>query len=502
MKCWIRSAVVAVFLLSLFVPGLAQEVREIQFQADTLSKYPSDPSGVIRLQGNVWMKHKNMILTCDSAYYDQPNSHFIGYRRVHIVKADTLHIYAGQIDYNGKTELARLDGNVLMDNVREKLKAPRLDYNIKEEVAWYFGGGQIIDSINTVESFWGYYYVNRNEFFFKENVTLTNPDNTLITDSLKYNSKTEIMWFEGFTQVYSDTNYISCHKGFYDSKEKISAFQDRVYMQAKEQILRTDSLIYNQAKKFTEAFRSVELRDTVENMIVTGGHLFYDETRNQFRITKNVEYIMADEPDSLFLHSDTLVSTREDSTDSRRIQAFPKVQFYRTDIQGRCDSLDYLVSDSLIRLFRDPVIWQDNNQLTADTLDLFLAEDGIKEMALRSNGFMATREDSVCYNQIRGKVITGLFRQDQLYQVNVTGNGECLFYPKDKEEIIGLNKTVCSSILIVFKEKKMDHIAFLTEPDNKLTPLNELSPQERYLDGFNWLGDKRPLSREAILEWK
>jgi lipopolysaccharide export system protein LptA len=502
MRCWPKILIGAAILLCTSLAGWSQETRIVDFSADITEYDESIGKGIQRLLGNVWMKHKNLVLTCDSAYLDQANSRFHGFSRVHIIKADTLHIYSGQIDYNGKTEQAKLDHNVLMDNVVETLRAPALDYNMKEEIAWYYGGGQIIDSSNTVESYWGYYYVNQNMFVFKENVTMTNPDNTMVTDSLRYNSKTETMWFEGPTEVFSDTNYIACNRGYYDSKNKLSVFHGKVFMQAKEQNLKTDSLIYNQDNHTTNAFGNIELRDTVENMIVTGNRLFYDEGKNMFRVTENVDYVMIDEKDSLFLHSDTLISSREQEKNSRRIQAFPKVQFFRADLQGRCDSLDYLVVDSLIHLFREPVIWQEENQLTADTLLIVLKKGGIRQMDLKGSGFLITREDSIHYNQIKGKRITGFFENDQLSRVEVDGNGESLSYLKNEEDIIGQNKVLSSRIQIYFKDKKIDRISFVKDPDSKLVPMNDLVEKDLYLDGFRWLGDKRPLSREVLGIWK
>jgi hypothetical protein len=237
-------------------------------------------------------------------------------------------------------------------------------------------------------------------------------------------------------------------------------------------------------------------------MIIQGDHLFYDEKQNSFIVTEDVLYIMTGEKDSLFLHSDTLISTREDARKSRRIQAFPHVQFYRTDIQGMCDSLDYLVIDSLIQLFRDPVIWQEKNQLTADTLNIRLGVKGIDRMEMRSGGFMITIEDSTKYNQIKGKEIIGYFQSDQLHHVDVNGNGESLFYPKDGADFIGQNKAQSSTIRITFAEGKIDRIAFLTDPDSKLTPLKELLAKDLYLDGFKWMEEKRPKNREDIRIWK
>jgi lipopolysaccharide export system protein LptA len=333
-------------------------------------------------------------------------------------------------------------------------------------------------------------------------VVLTNPDNTLLTDSLRYNSETEDMSFRGFTQIFSDTNYIACTRGFYNSRDRRSYFSDDVYMQARQQKLNADSLLYDQAGEFTEAFRNIVLRDTVENMVIQGEHLFYNEAKNRFRITENVLYIMTGDKDSLFLHADTLVSLREEETRSRRIQAYPHVQFYREDIQGQCDSLDYLVIDSLIQLFREPVIWMDNNQLTSDTLAIFLTGKGIGKMEMQSDAFMITKEDSLKYDQIKGKKIIGYFRDDKLHDVEVTGNGESLFYPKDGEEFIGQYKALSSIIRIFFADGKFDRISFITDPDSKLTPIKDLAPSDLYLEGFSWKEGKRPVSREDIMVWK
>lgn len=502
MRCWYKILILFAVPLAASLDSFSQETKIVDFSADTIRYDEKFGKGIQRLIGNVWMHHKDLSLTCDSAHLDQAANRFQGYSRVHIIKADTLNVWSSQVDYDGKDEMAKLEGQVRMVNGQVSLRAPRVDYNMKEEIAWYYGGGQLIDSTNTVESFWGYYYVDRHELFFKENVTLTNPDNTLITDSLNYNSETERMWFEGPSQIFSDTNYIYCRRGSYDSKIRISVFNDSVFMQAKEQLLHTDSLIYNQEAKNTEAFRNVLLRDTVEDMIITGEHLFYDEEENWFRMTEDVQFILAEEKDSLYLHSDTLISARVESRDSRRIQAFPHVQFFRTDIQGRCDSLDYLVADSLIRLFKSPVIWQDNNQLSADTLEIRMGEKGIRLMRLKKSGFLITREDSVSYNQIKGKDIVGYFNEDKLMRVEVTGNGESLFYPKDGDSVIGLNKALSSNILISLKDGKIDRIAFLSEPDSKLTPLKDVTDADRYLEGFAWHGDKRPASREDIRVWK
>jgi len=133
---------------------------------------------------------------------------------------------------------------------------------------------------------------------------------------------------------------------------------------------------------------------------------------------------------------------------------------------------------------------------------MYLRKGGIKKMELLGSGFLITREDSIYFNQIKGKSINGFFENDQLSRVEVDGNGESLSYLKNEEEIVGQNRVVSSRIVIFFKDKKIDRISFLKDPDSKLTPLKDLGDKDLYLDGFKWLGDKRPQSRETLGIWK
>ena len=497
-----KLIVVGILFISQAPAVQSQETRIVDFSADLILYDERTDKEIQRLLGNVTMKHKNLQLTCDSAYLDQSKNHFIGFSRVHIIKADTIHIYSNRIDYNGKEERARLDGRVLMINDRISVKAPVMDYNMKEEIAWYYGGGQIIDTTNTVESFWGYFYVDRNEFFFKENVILSNDESTLVTDTLRYHSDTEEMWFNGLTQIYGDTNYITCHKGYYDSHASFSRFEEKVFMQSRQQLLRGDSIAYFRETGQTEVFYNVQMQDTVEQMTVHGSHLSYNEKEDWFRMVEDVLYILADSKDTLFMHSDTLYSYRDDQAKSRHIETYPQVQFYRNDLQGRCNFLDYVVSDSLIKMYDQPVIWQESSQLTADSIQIRLKEGGIHHMTMFGSGFLITREGEGLFNQIKGKKIVGWFSNDELSWVDVTGNGESLFYPKDDEDIIGLNHAVCSNIHLYFKEGKIDRIALISDPDPRLIPMKDATEKDKYLEGFRWLEEFRPQNSQDIRLWK
>lgn len=506
MNCWLKQLAgvigTATLLAVSTLPGITQETRIVFHRADSTLYDQRLYDGMQRSIGHVFMEHKDLKLYCDSAHFDQESNRMIGYSRLHVIKADTIHIFAQFMDYNGTTEKARLSGNVVMDNGQVIVRAPIMDYDMQEEVAWYFGGGQIIDTTNTVESFWGYYYVSINEFYFKDDVILSNEESTLLTDTLKYNSETEEMWFNGYTQIFGDTNYVACNQGYYDSQNSFSLFEKEVFMQSGAQILRGDSLAYQRNTGDTEVYYQVEMEDTVEQMVIQGEHLSFNEQTDWFRMTEEVLFMLDQSGDTLFMHADTLLSYRDTAVNSRHIEAYPKVQFYREDMQGRCNRLDYVLSDSLIFLYDQPVIWQEESQLTADSIRLKLQEGGLESMNMMGSGFLITREDSVKYNQIKGKRIDGWFVNDKLHSVLVEGNGECLFYPKDEDDFIGMYYCVSSRIRIRFDGQQIDKVSFIGDPNPKLVPLKQVTESEKFLEKFVWMEEERPTSAQSIFIWK
>lgn len=444
-------------------------MREIQYSADETAYNKNLGENIIRLLGNVTMKHGEVLLTCDSAYLDQESRIFNGFGHVHIIKADTLHLWGDKIYYDGISKMSQLDDNVKMIHNNTILNTSHLNYNMDEEIAWYFGGGQIIDNSNILESAWGYYYLETENYYFKEDVFFTNEDITLSTDTLSYNSDTELIKFLGPTQIFGDTNYIYCENGWYDSQTNLSTFYINAYFQSGAQIMEGDSLIYDRDNEISWAYGNVKARDTVQNSIIYGEKLYFDEGKDQIEVTKDALFIMIDGLDSLFLHADTLLSYQVDSINSRKIEAYHRVQFYRDDIQGRCDSLDYLVEDSIINLFSEPILWQGQNQLTATTIKIKMGDQGIKFIEMNDKGFLITEVDTLNYNQVKGKSIIGYFDDNNLSRVEVVGNGESIFFPEDSNGKIGLNKGQSSEISMQFIDGKITRVKFTNDPDLVLT---------------------------------
>ena len=496
------TAIIILLLTSFSLRGQEEEVREIKHQAEETVYSQQFGKDVIRLLGNVILSHNDLILFCDSAHLNRKSRILYGYSRVHIIKADTIELFGDYLFYDGIEEIVQLDDHVRMIQKESTLNTAHLNYNMKEETAWYYGGGQIVDSLNTLESRWGYYYPDLEKYHFKENVFMSNKDLTLSTDTLFYDGKNNFVKFLGPTQIFGDTNYVYCESGWYDSNINLSSFYQNAVFQSGDQVMEGDSLVYDRENELFWAYGQVEARDTIQNSILNGQRLFYDELIDRIQVTEDALYTLIDKEDSLFLHADTLISYMIDSLDSRKIEGYHKVQFYRDDIQGSCDSLDYLVRDSIIQLFTDPILWQKNNQLTANTIQIKMGNDGIDYIVMDEKGFLITEIDSVHYNQLKGKSIKGYFVDSDLNDVFVNGNGESIFYPEDENGKIGMNKVSSSEIRMVFEDGKISIVKLISEPDSKLTPISQTTDAESKLEGFHWYIEIRPKGKEDLFIWK
>jgi len=118
---------------------------------------------------------------------------------------------------------------------------------------------------------------------------------------------------------------------------------------------------------------------------------------------------------------------------------------------------------------------------------------------MKDNAFIiAMEDDSLRFNQIKGKNMIGFVRKNEIYKVDVSGNGQSSYYVPDKKGIIGMNKAESSNISVYLNGGKIKKIVFIKSPDGELKPLGELNDGDKLLPGFNWQAEIRPKNKEDI----
>jgi lipopolysaccharide export system protein LptA len=213
-----------------------------------------------------------------------------------------------------------------------------------------------------------------------------------------------------------------------------------------------------------------------------------DKKKNIIPPIENTEIKAAAPTDS------TIRNTTPSSKDIEKIIADGRVEVYRTDFQSLSDSLVYNLKDSLIHFFTKPIIWNQENQLEADTIVITLKNNRLKSMELLQNSFVVEVDTIRNFNQIKGRKIDALFDAKSVLQtIKVEGNGESKYFALDeKNRIIGLNTVQCSSMQFYFKDQKIKSIVFRGNPESTLIPPKEIISADMKLDRFEWKTNKKP----------
>ncbi len=494
--------------------GFSQDKKKIELLNADVSEFDASVNEkATRLLGHVKFRHENVLMSCDSAYLYREDNQLEAFNNIRITQGDTLTLTGNHLLYDGNTRLANVLGDVVLQDRKMTLRTNQLDYNMNEDLASYHDSASIVDGENTLTSVLGYYYSNIHEFYFRKDVVLVNPKYTMTGDTLRYNSMSKTSFFLGPTWIRSDENTIYCEDGWYNTENQTSFFRQNSFLQTKGQLLKGDSVLYNRNSGIGMVFGHVSIYDSTNKIVISGEYGEHHEQSDSSWVTGRALLTQFYETDTMNLHADTLmaigvIDPLDSTKKTRNIFAFHHVKLFKPDLQASCDSLAYLRSDSTIHLFHDPVLWSGLNQLIADSVTLQTANGEISKMYMVNNAFILSRVDSsdkaildsLRFNQIRGKNMTGYFNQNQLYRIEVTGNGQTIYYAKDKnDKNFSVNRADCSDMVILVDGNKVKSITLLNAPDGNLYPIRELSTKELRLKGFSWQAEKRPLTKEDIL---
>lgn len=460
-------------------------------------EFSSEISDAQRLIGSVILNYKEVQMFCDSAYLF-PNEDFKAYGNIRIIQGDSLMLRSELLDFKAAEKKAYLKTNIRMTDRDMTLVTNNLDYNLETAIANYYGGGTITSSANnnTLKSKRGSYFSTTEDFFFRGDVELKNPEYTVLSDTLRYNTISERSYFVGPTTILSEDTEIYCENGWYDSKTEICQFNKNARVSSEQNILSGDSIYYDGKRGFGEVFGNVEIRDTVNKYTINGNYGWHEQLSEKSLVTGDARMIQQFENDSLFLHADTLQAL-PDGKEFRKVLAHHNVRFFKPDLQGKSDSLAFAGRDSMIYFFGDPVLWSQSNQLTADSIRIRSFDGTIDKLFMKGNAFIASEALPARYNQIKGREMTGIFIDNELRKVYVNGNGETIYFPENEDGTAnekGINKVECSDIIVEVNDNTLQRIVFQIKPSGSLKPKSQINPEDRELKGFIWRSTERPTS--------
>jgi lipopolysaccharide export system protein LptA len=456
--------------------------------------------GAVLLTGNVRVNHDGVTMTCNKAYFFQDENYIKAFGDVQMVQGDTLFLNSRYAEYNGNVKQAYATGNVIMNSPDTSLATDTIYFDRVKQEAYYRSFGTITNKENTLKSKSGRYYLNQKKYQFLTAVVLTSPKYVIKSNHLDYYTNSGHSYLFGPSTITSDLNYIYTEKGFYNTKKNTGHFLRKSFIKYKDRLIEGDSLYYDRTKEFASATRNVKITDSI-NKAVTRGH--YGEmykAKDSMFITKkaSVRYMM--DQDSMFIHAKRIVITGK--LGERVVRGFNNVRFFKTDLSGKCDSLHSSQTTNLTKLIGKPILWNFENQMTGDIMNLVGNKETEKLDSLKvlENAFIVSKDTiSEGFNQVKGQNLFGKFKENKLDEVDIVKNTEVIYYMRnEKQELIGINKNVSSSINMTLDGNNIDTITFFTQVDGDIYPEKELPVNARKLRGFIWRGDERIKSKEEI----
>ena len=506
------------------VGSMAQSMVFLE-HSETLSFDEARLPDVQILKGNVCFRHDSVLMYCDSAYFFEKQNSLHAFGHVHLLQGDSIEGFGDVMYYNGNTKLARFRKRVrLIHNHTTTLRTDSLNYDRARNIAYYFSGGTIEDSLNVLTSRKGQYTPDNNQAIFRGEVELVNPNFILTADTLYYNTESYQADLVCPTQIiYEEETTILSSNGWYNTQTEKSRLLDRSQIIHSDGMTLTgDTIYYDKSIGFGQVFGHMQSTDSTNQMTLYGNKgEVWEQSKNGYVTDSAMVVDWSDSTMYTYMHADTLFTEEipyqiyhlipKDSilvdsvwraqapdtlwkdTTYQQLRAYYHVRIYREDMQSVCDSVRYHGRDSIISLYGNPVCWNGSNQVSADSIHIYIRNGEIDYLHGIGNTIAIKQEGIEEFDQLAGKEMLAYVRDGDIHMIDVNGNAETIFYPREEDgTYIGVNKTQSSFVKLYLENRQIHHVVFTTSSSGVMIPLNQATPAERYLTTFFWAEAERP----------
>lgn len=495
-------------LISLLCFSTSVEAQKLIEYSSGMGSRDPENSDIWILYHNVQATHEGMILEADSAHYNTRENSFTAFRNVAIQLSDTTFIYGDRLFYNGNTRVVDIwaDTVTLFDG-ETQLLANHLTYERNNSTAYYTEWGYGSSADRNLFSRQGQYNSELKQFYIYNDVVLTDSTMQLVTDTLLYNTETSVAHFESPTYIFSDTSTIYSELGEYNTETRYAVSYRASHVSNQGRTIDSDTLFYDEVLEYGKAWGHVVIIDSANELTCTGRYGETSQARGFSFVTDSAHVLFVDENDSLFLHADTIYLTTDSADQLKTVRANNHVKVFRRDAQAMCDSAFYNAVDSTLLLYKEPVLWYEHYQCTADTIELLHDTSGVKQAWLRSSCFAIQQVDREKFNQLKGHQGVVYFREGEPYYADVLGNAQMVFYITEEDTsgrttLVGVNAGVGTDMRIYFDSTRAPvRVVTFDNPDMQTYPVGMLPAELKRLPDFQWLSRRRPLKPEDVFEW-
>jgi hypothetical protein len=284
------------------------------------------------LSGKVQLRQGTALFYCDSCVVNSTSHIFEAFGNVHINDHDTTNIYSDYLRYLTNTKIAYFNGHVRMSDGHATLTTTDLTYDLNTKIGTYTNGGRVVNKKSVLTSREGVYYSDLRDIYFKTNVELKDPEYYLKTDSLLYNTETQVARFISDTYMRdSSGRIIKTKEGYYDLAHKHAEFYSRTTILDGSTTIVADQMASDDSTQIVQMEGNAVLRDTAKGQTIIAGRIFHNKKTDASLATKKPLMIIKQENDSIYVTADTLFTARLTDlyhNDTAKLKTF---RFYKPD---------------------------------------------------------------------------------------------------------------------------------------------------------------------------
>ena len=465
------------------------------------------------LVGNVQFRHDDVFMYCDSALFYEASNSLDAFGNVRMVQGDTVSLVGDVMYYDGLDKLARVRNNVVLIHGQMTLYTDSLDYDRLYNVGYFFEGGRIVTTDNEMTSDWGEYRPETKVAVFNYNVHMVSPAppqqtrTTLLTDTLYYNTVTSVANARGPSTIDDGGCHIYTEFGYMNSKSNDLTLLMRSEMSNNGKKLIGDSIVWNSVDSIGEAFGNVVYTDLLNKNAMTGNYCYYDDRTGYSLGTDSACIIdFSQGADTMYMHADSIkMYSFNLKTDSayRTMHAYNHVRMFRRDMQGVCDSLVYQTRDSMMIMYKDPIVWTGSQQLLGEEIQAFMNDSTMDSIYVLRQTLSCERLDSLHYNQVAGHEMHSYMENGELKMTHVIGNVIVNYFPLDEDSLlIAMNHMESTEMKMYMGENRRMKKIWMPAATGTFYPIPMIPGDVRFLENFQWFDYVRPLDPQDIFNWR
>lgn len=459
------------------------------------------------LNGKVHFSHQGAELFCDSAHFYEASNSFEAFGHVKMVQGDTLKLLSDYAYYDGNDQMAEARNHVILYHRQSRLETDSLNYDRLYGIGYFFDKGTMYDKTSVLRSDWGEYSTATRVAKFFYQVDLTDEQYHLTSDTLYYNTATSEAHTIGPSDVVSGNSRIYTEDGYYNTSTEQSRMYGRSVLRNQGRSMVGDSVFHDNKTGESRAYAHVIYVDSVNKNMLTANYCYHNNMTGYAMATDSAVVIDFSQTDSLYMHADTLkLFTFNINTDSvyREIHAYNKMRAYRRDVQAVADSLVYNTLDSCMTMYKDPIVWTNNQQLLGEVIRVWMKDSTIHKAHVDGQALSVEQlSDTIHYNQITSKEMFAYFHKGEIYETDANDNVQIIYYPIDESDstLIGLNYTETSKLKIFMENRKMRRI-WMPKAEGTLYPMTQIPSQKKFLPNYAWFAEIRPVDKEDIFVYR